>query len=116
AAIGSPGQNIQGGSDTQPGAKAPPWWSTPPSWWSTGTGVGFNPADNGNTGNVGNQRNSTPGPAPRENFFDTWNRVPTSVSGLGGVPAGGFSPTQQAGLIASEQRRVAVSEPRDRDN
>ena len=33
-AVGSPGQNAQGGSDTQPGG-TPPWWVTPPPPWSS---------------------------------------------------------------------------------
>jgi hypothetical protein len=57
-AIGSPGQNAQGGMDTQPGG-APPWWSTPPAWWRAAPSGGESTADVG--GNSTLQRSASAG-------------------------------------------------------
>src|SRR5437762_460450 len=54
SAVGSPNQNVQGGTDTQIGG-VPPWWSNPLAWWGVAPAIvpGGQPSSNGSGGTTG---------------------------------------------------------------
>ncbi len=77
---GSPGQNAQGGMDTQPGGE-PPWWAVPPPWWNVTPSVVLNgPSTNGSKG--------TPAPTGVSNLTVAQAQAAsTNFKGFIGTPA-----------------------------
>ncbi|MBI3936916.1 MAG: hypothetical protein HY323_08060 [Betaproteobacteria bacterium] len=96
-AAGSPSQNVEGGTDTQPGG-ARPWWADPPSWWSMGPTRVVDTANTpGGGGNYGLQSAVTAGPAP----------ATTTI----GKTAGALAAASTPGYTQTTAKNVAVKQP-----